>query len=57
MRLRCSGTDSAVQKVTKAFLETPGIEGVIGVDGFSLLTQTQSTNSAFFFVAQAMGSA
>ena len=44
-------TDSAVQKVTKAFLETPGIEGVIGVDGFSLLTQTQSTNSAFFFVS------
>src|SRR6201996_5788719 len=44
-------TDSAVQKVSKAFLETPGIQGVIGVDGFSLLTQTQSTNSAFFFVS------
>src|SRR3569833_2963338 len=44
-------TDSAVQRVTKALLETPGISGVVGVDGFSLLTQTQSTNSAFFFVA------
>jgi HAE1 family hydrophobic/amphiphilic exporter-1 len=44
-------TDSAVQRVTKALLETPGIEGVVGVDGFSLLTQTQSTNSAFFFVS------
>ena len=44
-------TDSAVQRVTKALLETPGISGVVGVDGFSLLTQTQSTNSAFFFVS------
>ena len=44
-------TDSAVQRVTKALLATPGIEGVVGVDGFSLLTQTQSTNSAFFFVS------
>jgi hydrophobic/amphiphilic exporter-1 (mainly G- bacteria), HAE1 family len=44
-------TDSAVQRVTKALLETPGIDGVVGVDGFSLLTQTQSTNSAFFFVS------
>jgi hydrophobic/amphiphilic exporter-1 (mainly G- bacteria), HAE1 family len=44
-------TDAAVQRVSKALLETPGIEGVVGVDGFSLLTQTQSTNSAFFFVS------
>lgn len=44
-------TDAAVQRVTKALLETPGISGVVGVDGFSLLTQTQSTNSAFFFVS------
>ncbi len=29
----------------------PGIQGVVGVDGFSLLTQTQSTNTAFFFVS------
>jgi len=44
-------TDAAVQRVSKALLETPGIAGVVGVDGFSLLTQTQSTNSAFFFVS------
>jgi HAE1 family hydrophobic/amphiphilic exporter-1 len=44
-------TDAAVQKVSKALLETPGIGGVVGVDGFSLLTQTQSTNTAFFFVS------
>ena len=44
-------TDAAVQRVSKALLETPGISGVVGVDGFSLLTQTQSTNSAFFFVS------
>ena len=44
-------TDEAVQKVSAALLKTPGIEGVVGVDGFSLLTQTQSTNSGFFFVS------
>ena len=44
-------TDAAAQRVTSALLATPGIEGVVGVDGFSLLTQTQSTNTAFFFVS------
>jgi HAE1 family hydrophobic/amphiphilic exporter-1 len=44
-------TDSAAQRVTSALLQTPGIKGVVGVDGFSLLTQTQSTNTAFFFVS------
>jgi HAE1 family hydrophobic/amphiphilic exporter-1 len=37
--------------VSAALLKTPGIGGVVGVDGFSLLTQTQSTNSGFFFVS------
>ncbi|HEX3987667.1 MAG TPA: multidrug efflux RND transporter permease subunit [Acidobacteriaceae bacterium] len=44
-------TDVAVQKVTTALLHTPGIGGVVGVDGFNLLSQTQSTNTAFFFVS------
>ena len=44
-------TDAAVQKVTTALLQTPGISGVVGVDGFNLLSQTQSTNTAFFFVS------
>ena len=44
-------TDAAAQKITDAMLHTPGIAGVIGVNGFSLLTQTQSTNTAFFFVS------
>ncbi|MGB6130298.1 MAG: multidrug efflux RND transporter permease subunit [Acidobacteriaceae bacterium] len=44
-------TDAAVQKVTTALLHTPGISGVVGVDGFNLLTLTQSTNTAFFFVS------
>ncbi len=43
-------TDAAAQKITKALLQTPGIEGVVAVNGFSLLTLTQSTNTAFFFV-------
>jgi len=44
-------TDAAAQRVTSALLQTPGIRGVVGVNGFSLLTQTQSTNTAFFFVS------
>jgi len=44
-------TDAAQQKITAALLKTPGIEGVIAVTDFSLLTQVQSTNSGFFFVA------
>ncbi len=43
-------TDAAAQRVSTALLQTPGIQGVVGVDGFSLLSQTQSTNTAFFFV-------
>ena len=43
-------TDQAAQKITSALLSTPGIEGVVAVNGFSLLTLTQSTNTAFFFV-------
>jgi hydrophobic/amphiphilic exporter-1 (mainly G- bacteria), HAE1 family len=44
-------TDAVARRVTNALLQTPGIQGVVGVDGFSLLTQTQSTNTAFFFVS------
>ncbi len=44
-------TDQAALRVSDALLKTPGIEGVVAVDGFSLLTQTQSTNTAFFFVS------
>jgi HAE1 family hydrophobic/amphiphilic exporter-1 len=44
-------TDAAAQKITTALLHTPGIEGVVAVNGFSLLTLTQSTNTAFFFVS------
>ena len=44
-------TDAAAQDVTSALLRIPGIGGVIGVNGFSLLTRTQSTNTAFFFVS------
>jgi HAE1 family hydrophobic/amphiphilic exporter-1 len=44
-------TDAAQQKISAALLKTPGVEGVIAVTNFSLLTQVQSTNSGFFFVA------
>ena len=44
-------TDAAAQQVSQALLDTPGIGGVIAVNGFSLLTLTESTNTAFFFVS------
>jgi HAE1 family hydrophobic/amphiphilic exporter-1 len=44
-------TDAAALKISDALLKTPGIAGVVQVNGFSLLTQVQSTNSAFFFVS------
>jgi HAE1 family hydrophobic/amphiphilic exporter-1 len=44
-------TDEAVQKVTNTLLHTPGVGGVVGVDGFNLLTLTQSTNTGFFFIS------
>ena len=44
-------TDAAALKISDALLKTPGIGGVVQVNGFSLLTQVQSTNSAFFFVS------
>src|ERR1700691_4791491 len=44
-------TDLAEQKITEALLKTDGVQGVIAVNDFSLLTQVQSTNSGFFFVA------
>jgi HAE1 family hydrophobic/amphiphilic exporter-1 len=43
-------TDAAEQKISDALLKTPGVEGVIAVNNFSLLTQVQSTNAGFFFV-------
>ena len=44
-------TDAAEQKITDALLKTDGVQGVIAVNDFSLLTQVQSTNAGFFFVA------
>ena len=44
-------TDAAEQKITDALLKTPGIQGVIAVNDFSLLTEVQSTNAGFFFVS------
>jgi HAE1 family hydrophobic/amphiphilic exporter-1 len=44
-------TDSAALQVSKALTDTPGIGGVIAVNGFNLFSRTQSTNTAFFFVS------
>jgi hydrophobic/amphiphilic exporter-1 (mainly G- bacteria), HAE1 family len=44
-------TDAAQQKISAALLKTPGVQGVIAVTNFSLLTQVQSTNAGFFFVS------
>ena len=44
-------TDEAATKISNALKATAGVEGVVQVNGFSLLTQTLSTNTAFFFIA------
>ena len=50
-------TDAAEQKITDALLKTPGVEGVIAVNDFSLLTQVQSTNLGLLLrQSQTMGS-
>ena len=43
-------TGDAATKVEKAVLDTPGVEGITSVIGFSLLSQTQSTYNSFYFV-------
>jgi HAE1 family hydrophobic/amphiphilic exporter-1 len=43
-------TVQASHSVEKALLDTPGIESVISANGFSLLSFTQSTYNAFYFV-------
>jgi HAE1 family hydrophobic/amphiphilic exporter-1 len=43
-------TSEAAREVEKTLLSTPGIESVTSVIGFSLLSVTQNTYSAFFFV-------
>src|ERR1700677_3123647 len=44
-------TDLAEQKITDALLKPDGVQAVIAVNNFSLLTQVQSTDAGFFFVA------
>ena len=43
-------TSDAAKKVEHAILTTPGVESCVSVVGFSLLSGTQSTYTAFFFV-------
>jgi HAE1 family hydrophobic/amphiphilic exporter-1 len=43
-------TSEAAREVEKTLLSTPGIDSVTSVVGFSLLSITQNTYSAFFFV-------
>lgn len=43
-------TGDAARKVEDAVLSTPGVQGCVSVIGFSLLSGTQSTYTAFFFV-------
>ena len=43
-------TSDAGRKVEDAVLSTPGVQGCVSVIGFSLLSGTQSTYTAFFFV-------
>ena len=43
-------TSTAAKEVENVILKTPGVESVVSVVGFNLLSTTQSTYNAFFFV-------
>jgi HAE1 family hydrophobic/amphiphilic exporter-1 len=43
-------TDKASKSVEDVLLKTPGVQSVVSVNGFSLLSFTQSTYTAFYFV-------
>jgi hydrophobic/amphiphilic exporter-1 (mainly G- bacteria), HAE1 family len=43
-------TTEASHQVEKIILNTPGVEGLVGVSGFSLLSYVRNTYSGFFFV-------
>jgi HAE1 family hydrophobic/amphiphilic exporter-1 len=43
-------TKVSSQKVEQIILNTPGIESVTTIDGFSLLTSATSSNNTFFFI-------
>ena len=43
-------TTEAAQKVEQIVKSTPGVDGVVSIVGFSLLSGTQTTYNAFFFV-------
>lgn len=43
-------TSEAAKEVERIIQETPGVDSVTTVDGFSMLTSSYATNTAFFFV-------
>ncbi len=44
-------TEAASKEVEKAVMGTPGVESIVTVNGFNLLSGTQNTYNAFYFVA------
>jgi hydrophobic/amphiphilic exporter-1 (mainly G- bacteria), HAE1 family len=45
-------TSEVARQVEKVIMDTPGVQGVTSVLGFSLLSRVQDTYSAFFFVTE-----
>jgi HAE1 family hydrophobic/amphiphilic exporter-1 len=43
-------TSDAAKEVERIIQETPGVDSVTTVDGFSMLTSSYATNTAFFFI-------
>lgn len=43
-------SDQTAKKVESMIMETPGVESVTTITGFSLLTQAYASNNAFFFI-------
>ncbi len=43
-------TDNVAKKVEQIVMQTPGVDSVTTITGFSLLTQAYASNTAFFFI-------
>ena len=51
MRPRLQRADEVTQKIEKILLDTPGVSTVTAVAGYSLLTGSVASNTAFLFVS------
>ncbi len=51
MRRLCNATSDAAREVEKVMMDTPGVQYVSTVNGYSMLSGVDATYSSFFFVS------